>query len=112
MVYILYILLSPICLGYVEDIFQTFLNASKELVNAATELKDKTPAPMNVMVEKQSSGSTEKEGSQEQDGRAKCPSNHIRCCVILFKIFGNTLEIQLLITLFNSIVPQVTIKKS
>ena len=55
MVYILYILLSPICLGYVEDIFQTFLNASKEeLVNAATELKDKTPPPMNVMVEKQS----------------------------------------------------------
>ena len=55
MVYILYILLSPICLGYVEDIFQTFLNASKEeLVNAATELKDKTPPPMNVIVEKQS----------------------------------------------------------
>ena len=54
MVYILCILLSPI-LGYVEDIFQTFLNASKEeLVNAATELKDKTPPPMNVMVEKQS----------------------------------------------------------
>ena len=55
MVYILCILLSPICLGYVEDIFQTFLNASKEeLVNAVTELKDKTPPPMNVMVEKQS----------------------------------------------------------
>ena len=55
MVYILCILLSPICLGYVEDIFQTFSNASKEEpVNAATELKDKTPPPMNVMVEKQS----------------------------------------------------------
>ena len=55
MVYILCILLSPICLGYVEDIFQTFLNASKEeLVSAVTELKDKSPPPMNVMVEKQS----------------------------------------------------------
>ena len=28
------------------------------------------------------SGSTEKKGSQEQDGCAKCPSNHARYCVI------------------------------
>ena len=83
MVFILCILLSPICLGYVEDIFQTFLNASKEeLVNAATELKEKTPPPMNVMVEKQSRVEALKEGSQEQDGCAKYPSNHTRYCVI------------------------------
>lgn len=40
---------------YVEEIFQTFLNASKdELVNAAAKLSEKTPAPMNTMLEKQS----------------------------------------------------------
>ena len=38
-----------------EEIFQTFLNASKdELINAAAKLNEKTPAPMNTMLEKQS----------------------------------------------------------
>lgn len=38
-----------------EEIFQTFLNASKEeMVNAAAMLSEKTPAPMNTMLEKQS----------------------------------------------------------
>lgn len=39
---------------YVEDIYQTFINASKdELHEAATKLKDSIPAPMNTMFEKQ-----------------------------------------------------------
>ena len=43
------------CTGYVEDIFQTYLCASKEkLKNAAKALKEKTPAAMNTMLEKQS----------------------------------------------------------
>ena len=40
---------------YVEEIFQTFLNASKEeMVNATAKLSEKTPSPMNTMLEKQS----------------------------------------------------------
>ena len=36
---------------YVEEIFQTFLNASKtELKEAAQRLNDKSPAPMNEML--------------------------------------------------------------
>lgn len=39
---------------YVEDIFQTFLHASKDnLKKAAKALKEKTPAAMNTMLEKQ-----------------------------------------------------------
>lgn len=39
---------------YVEEIFQTYMRASKsDLTEAAAELCDKTPAPMNTMVEKQ-----------------------------------------------------------
>lgn len=39
---------------YVEEIFQTYLNSSKdELTDAASKLKNMTPAPMNTMVEKQ-----------------------------------------------------------
>ena len=39
---------------YVEEIYQTFVNASKEaLKDAATKLKEKTPAPMNRMLERQ-----------------------------------------------------------
>lgn len=39
---------------YVEDIYQTFVNASKdELHEAVTKLKDLSPAPMNTMLEKQ-----------------------------------------------------------
>lgn len=40
---------------YVEEIFQTFMNATKEeMTTATTELRDKTPAAMNTMLEKQS----------------------------------------------------------
>lgn len=39
---------------YVEEIYQTFLNASKDdLRDATTKLKERTPAPMNTMLEKQ-----------------------------------------------------------
>lgn len=39
---------------YVEEIFQTFMKASKDnLKDAATKLQEKTPAPMNTMLEKQ-----------------------------------------------------------
>ena len=39
---------------YAEEIYQTFVNASKEaLKDAATKLKEKTPAPMNRMLERQ-----------------------------------------------------------
>ncbi|XP_068712164.1 uncharacterized protein [Montipora foliosa] len=39
---------------YVEEIFQTFMKASKDNLNdAATKLQEKTPAPMNTMLEKQ-----------------------------------------------------------
>ena len=43
------------CTGYVEDIFQTYLCASKDaLKKAAKALKEKTPAAMNTMLNKQS----------------------------------------------------------
>ena len=39
---------------YVDEIYQTFVKASKdELKDAATKLNEKTPAPMNTMLEKQ-----------------------------------------------------------
>lgn len=39
---------------YVDDIFQTFMKASKEdLKDAASNLQEKTPVPMNTMLEKQ-----------------------------------------------------------
>ena len=42
-------------LGHVEEIFQTFLNASKtELKEAAQKLNDKSPAPTNETLPKQS----------------------------------------------------------
>ena len=45
---------SVFILGNVEEIFQTYMNASKdELKNANTELYEKTPAAMNTMLEKQ-----------------------------------------------------------
>ena len=38
-----------------EEIFQTFMTASRdELINAAAKLNEKTPAPMNTILEKQS----------------------------------------------------------
>lgn len=40
---------------YVEDIFQTYLTSSQaELSDAASKLRNMTPAPMNTMLEKQS----------------------------------------------------------
>ncbi|XP_015749382.1 PREDICTED: uncharacterized protein LOC107329161 [Acropora digitifera] len=40
---------------YVEEIFQTFIKASKEEIkDAASKLREKTPAAMNTMLEKQS----------------------------------------------------------
>ena len=39
---------------YVEEIFQTFMNASKEeMLHAAIKLREKNPAAMNSMMEKQ-----------------------------------------------------------
>ena len=44
-----------VVLDYVEEIFQTFIKASKEeIINAAAKLREKTPAAMNTMLEKQS----------------------------------------------------------
>ena len=45
---------SVFILGYVEEIFQTYMNASRdELKDANTKLYEKTPAAMNTMLEKQ-----------------------------------------------------------
>ena len=47
-------MLFPICVDYVEEIYQTFVNASKDELNeASTKLKDLTPAPMNTMLDRQ-----------------------------------------------------------
>lgn len=44
-----------VVLDYVEEIFQTFIKASKdEIIDAAAKLYEKTPAAMNTMLEKQS----------------------------------------------------------
>lgn len=52
-------------LDYVEEIFQTFLNASKaELKEAAQKLNDKSPAPTNEMLPKQP-----KEEAIQREGR-------------------------------------------
>ena len=41
-------------LDYVEEIFQTYLKASKgDLRDAAQKLKEKSPAPMNEMLQKE-----------------------------------------------------------
>ena len=43
------------CTGYVEEVFQTYLCASKDdFKKAANALKEKTPAAMNTMLDKQS----------------------------------------------------------
>ena len=55
-------------LDYVEEIFQTFLNASKtELKEAAQKLNDKSPAPINEMLPKQS----REEAVQKRGERSK-----------------------------------------
>ena len=44
-----------VVLDYMEEIFQTFIKASKEeIIDAAAKLREKTPAAMNTMLEKQS----------------------------------------------------------
>ena len=44
----------PLSTDYVEEIIQTYLNASKsDLTEAAAKLHEMTPVPMNSMVEKQ-----------------------------------------------------------
>lgn len=44
-----------VVLDYVEEIFQTFIKASKEeIIDAAAKLREMTPAAMNTMLEKQS----------------------------------------------------------
>jgi hypothetical protein len=41
--------------GYVQEIYETFLSASKEdLTTAAAKLKEMCPPPMNTMLSKQS----------------------------------------------------------
>ena len=44
-----------ICTDYVEEVYQTFLEAERDgkLSATAHELKEMTPAPMNTMLEKQ-----------------------------------------------------------
>lgn len=44
------------CVDYVEEIYETFINAAKEktLKPALTELDDMSPAPMNSMLNKES----------------------------------------------------------
>ena len=40
--------------GYVEEIYQTYLESTKkELDTAAMQLKEMAPAPMNLMLDKQ-----------------------------------------------------------
>ena len=47
-------MLFSIFVDYVEEIHQTFVNASKDEFNeAAKKLKDFTPAPMNTMLDRQ-----------------------------------------------------------
>ena len=53
---------------YVEEIFQTFLQATDdELKNAAKTLKEKTPAAMNSMLNKQ----TRTEALKKREDRKK-----------------------------------------
>ena len=66
----LYIFLTSISdfLDYVEDILQTLVKATKEeLKKAAADLKKKSPAPMNTMLEKQSKD----EAMKKKDDRSK-----------------------------------------
>ena len=51
---------------YVEEIFYTFMNASREeLANAAAKLREMTPAAMNTMLEEQSREGTFKTKRKE-----------------------------------------------
>lgn len=56
-----------IFVGYVEEIFQTYLKTSKDdLDDAASKLKRMTPAPMNTMLEKKPRGEAIKKGKSER----------------------------------------------
>ena len=56
------------------------MRASKsDLTEAAAELCDKTPAPMNTMVEKQPrEEALQKKNKKAQHGDQGCPPNHTR----------------------------------
>jgi predicted Zn-dependent peptidase len=57
-----------ICTDYVEEIFQTFLNVTKDdLKKAAKQLKENTPPAMNMMLNKQSKA----EAVKKRDERKK-----------------------------------------
>ena len=57
-----------ICTDYVEEIFQTFLNVTKDdLKKAAKQLKENTPSAMNMMHNKQSKA----EAVKKRDERKK-----------------------------------------
>ena len=57
-----------ICTEYIEEIFQTFLNATKDdLKKAAKQLKENAPPAMNMMLNKQSKA----EAVKKRDERKK-----------------------------------------
>ena len=59
---------------YVEEIFQTYLNSSKdELNDGASKLRDMAPAPMNAMLEKQ----PRQEAIEKRAKRAKMVVEHV-----------------------------------
>ncbi len=61
-----------ICTEYVEEIFQTFLNATKDdLKKAAKQLKENTPPAMNMMFKKQ----LKAEAVKKRDERKKIVKN-------------------------------------
>ena len=60
--------------GYVEEIFETFMEASKDqLKQAAQELKEKTPPPMNTMLQKQ----PREEALQKKAARSKMVTENV-----------------------------------
>ncbi|XP_068697440.1 uncharacterized protein [Montipora foliosa] len=70
---------------YVKEIYQTFVNASKDELNeAAKKLKDLTPAPMNTMLDRQ----PREQALQKRDERNKMVTRDVppttpgilRCC--------------------------------
>ena len=59
---------------YIEEIYQIFVCASKDqLKEAAVNLKEKTPAPMNSMLEKQS----REEALQKRADRSKMAAKDV-----------------------------------
>ena len=61
-------------LGYVDEIFHTLMNANKEeLSKAKKELQEKTPAPMNTMLTKQTSS----DALQKHEARKKMTTDNV-----------------------------------